>query len=382
MPEITTDIEFKQELKKLSDSSLNECMQCGTCTVVCSLSPQEKPFPRKEMIWAGWGLKDKLIGSGDVWLCHQCGDCSTYCPRGVKPSDVLAAVRQISYRHYARPRFMGKILSKPQWLPVATIIPVVVISAILMMAGTFRIPEGEVLYSKFFPHGWLNGSFTLITLFFYGMWVSGLRLFWKDLEKGSKEMQKSDGFMKSLYSIIKSKIILHSEFGKCKTQRSRQTAHILVFFGFIMLLVVTAFAIVATFTHSYPLKFTHPFKILGNVAGLMLVTGLTMMIFNRLFNKKDYGNSGYADWLLLISMLLLTISGLIVELARFQNWHYAYHLYFFHLVCVWFVIMYLPYTKFGHLVYRTLALTHAASTGRNEPAHSVGQEKSPATAST
>ncbi|MBN2481669.1 MAG: 4Fe-4S dicluster domain-containing protein, partial [Bacteroidales bacterium] len=236
MAEIKANIGFKLELKELSNSSLNECMQCGTCTAVCSLSPIERPFPRKEMIWAGWGLKDKLVGNGDVWLCHQCGDCSTYCPRGVKPSDVLAAIRQISYRHYAKPRFMGEILSKPQGLPVSILIPVVVITIILMMAGTFRIPEGEVLYSKFFPHAWLNGSFTLITVYFYGLWVTGLRQFWKDLKKGSPDSKASKGFIKSLFILIRSKIIFHSEFGKCKTQRSRQTAHILMFYGFILLL--------------------------------------------------------------------------------------------------------------------------------------------------
>ena len=34
-----------------------------------------------------------------------------------------------------------------------------------------------------------------------------------------------------------------------------------------MLLLVTAFAIYAAVTHNYPLGFSNPFKILGNVAG-------------------------------------------------------------------------------------------------------------------
>ena len=160
MKNISPDIDFKRELKRSSGSSLNECIQCGTCSAVCSLAPADKPFPRKEMIWAAWGLKDKLIANTDIWLCHQCGDCSTYCPRGVNPADVLSSVRQMVYKQNARPAFLGKIVSEPNWLSVAILIPVVVIAGIIFLAGTLTIPDGPVNYSTFFPHAWLNSSFT------------------------------------------------------------------------------------------------------------------------------------------------------------------------------------------------------------------------------
>ncbi len=364
MIEITPDIQFKKELRKVSKAPLNECIQCGTCSVVCSLAPDDRPFPRKEMIWAGWGLKDKLVANTDVWLCHQCGDCSTYCPRGVKPADVLSAVRQITYKQYARPKFLGTMLSHPKWLPVALLIPIVIISAILKLAGTFTIPEGPVNYSAFFPHGWLNSSFTLITFLSYGLAATGLFRFWKDMKKNFPDFSLEKGFFNCFRQSLGS-IMTHSKFGECSSQKPRKIAHFLVFYGFILLLFVTAYAIVAAITHNYPLGLYNPFKIAGNIAGLMLLTGLGLMIFNRLFNKKNFGNSNYSDWLLLISILLLTISGIVVEVARFQNWSSAYHLYFFHLVCVWFVIIYLPYTKFGHLIYRTLAMMFARSIGRN-----------------
>ena len=68
--------------------------------------------------------------------------------------------------------------------------------------------------------------------------------------------------------------------------------------------------------------------------------------------------------LLLVAIALLTLSGTLVQMARFQDWALAYHLYFFHLVAVWFVIMYLPFTKLGHVFYRTTALLYARSIGR------------------
>ena len=365
MINLKPDIAFKRELEKISGASLSSCMQCGTCSVVCNLSPDEKPFPRKEMVYAGWGMKEKLVGNPDVWLCHQCGDCSTHCPRGVNPADVLAATREATYRRYATPRFMGRLLTRPAFLPMAILLPVVVITGIIFLAGTLAIPDGPVNYSKFFPHVWLNSSFTLLTLFSYGVASLGIVRFWKELNRhefeGSKERK---GFFASFMK-VKNDILLHSRFSKCERNRGRKVSHLLVFYGFVLLLLVTLYAIYAAVSGRYPLSPVNPFKILGNVASLMLITGLGIMIFNRLARREGTERSSYSDWLFLVAMFLLTVSGVLVQLARFGDWSAAYHLYFFHLVCVWFVIIYLPYTKFGHLVYRTVAMTYALSVNRS-----------------
>jgi len=363
MIEVKPDIGFKRELVRMSGSPLNQCVQCGNCSAVCTLAPEERPFPRKEMIWAGWGLHDRLIGNVDIWLCHQCGDCSSYCPREVKPADVVAAVRQISYRHYARPAFLGKLVSEPAWLPVAILIPVAVIITILSVAGTFRIPEGAVDYSAFFPHALLNVSFSAITLLSYGLASVGIGRFWKDMKILNPPDQSYRGAGKHIFPVLR-EIVLHANFSRCNSRKSGMIAHILLFFGFVLLIFVTIYAIWATFADKYPFPVTNPFKITGNVASLMIYAGLAIMIQQRLTNKNVFGKSGYGDWLLIISIGLLAISGTLVELARFGNWGIAYHLYFFHLVAVWFVIIYLPFTKMGHIFYRTAGLLYARSIGR------------------
>jgi quinone-modifying oxidoreductase subunit QmoC len=87
------DVSFIKEIGKLGGDTLKKCFQCATCSVACPISPDTKPFPRKEMIAASWGLKDRLVSNLDIWLCHHCGDCTAMCPRGAKPGDVLGAVR-------------------------------------------------------------------------------------------------------------------------------------------------------------------------------------------------------------------------------------------------------------------------------------------------
>jgi quinone-modifying oxidoreductase subunit QmoC len=362
MNEIKPDIGFKRELSRLSGSQLNQCMQCGNCSAVCALAPAERPFPRKEMIWSGWGLKDKLIGNVDIWLCHQCGDCSSYCPRDVKPADVLSSVRQLSYQHYARPRFLGKLVSNPKFLPLAIAIPVVVIITILTLAGTFSIPDGPVDYSAFFPHGLLNGTFSAITLLFYLLAANGIGRFWKDMK--GQTPPGATGMKKLPLLPVLGEILSHSSFSGCASRKPGKLAHMLLFFGFALLVLVTLYAIWATVSHNYPLPMGNPFKILGNLASLMIYTGLGIMTWQRLVNKSIFGKSGYTDWLLLAAIALLTLSGTLVQLARFGDWALAYHLYFFHLVSVWFVIMYLPFTKLGHIFYRTTALLYARSIGR------------------
>ena len=116
---VEPDLDFIRALNRQGGDSLKKCFQCGTCSATCSLSPDSEPFPRKEMAWAAWGMKDRLLRDPDVWLCYQCNDCSTICPRGGRPGDVLAAVRQECVLHYAVPRFLGRWVGQPQCDPAA-----------------------------------------------------------------------------------------------------------------------------------------------------------------------------------------------------------------------------------------------------------------------
>ncbi len=363
MLKIKPNIQFIKELSKDSNSPLKQCMQCGNCSVVCNLSPDKDPFPRKEMMWASWGLKDKLMGDPDIWLCHQCGDCTEYCPRGVKPGDVLLALRNYTYTHYARPKFLGKLISKPKFLPLIIAIPVVIILLILMLVGTLQIPEGTVNYSKLFPHAYLNSSFGILALLTFIGVAFSIRDFWKDMSLRIPAPKKNSIF-KSLILTVE-EIFLHKKFQSCNTRKSWFILHLMMFWGFAILLLVTAFAVLAVIFFKYPFDFWHPVKIAGNIAGIILFFSSGIILIQRLFKRPKAGNTSYPDRLFLTTFNLLVLSGFVVEIARLQDWSLAYHLYFLHLVCVWVVIIYLPFTKFGHIIYRTVAVTFAKVIGRN-----------------
>jgi quinone-modifying oxidoreductase subunit QmoC len=111
---IDPDLDFINKVGALGGDDVKKCYQCATCSVACPISPDTRPFPRKEMIAASWGLKDKLVGNADIWLCHNCGDCSTRCPREAKPADVLAAVRTYTIEEYAQPKALAKAMKDPK----------------------------------------------------------------------------------------------------------------------------------------------------------------------------------------------------------------------------------------------------------------------------
>ena len=107
------------------------------------------------------------------------------------------------------------------------------------------------------------------------------------------------------------KIFKHSDFRNCNTNRFRSVAHLLVFWGFGLLLFVTFFAILAVIFFEYPMNFLHPVKIAGNIGGLFLIIGCTIMIIQKIKEKKhSKGKRAYAEWLFIISLFLLTLSGI------------------------------------------------------------------------
>ena len=120
--------------------------------------------------------------------------------------------------------------------------------------------------------------------------------------------------------------------------------------------------------HSFfalPIELPHPVKILGALSGLALVIGGGMLIIRRWQNRDDVGANGYADYLFLYMLFLVGFTGMLSWLTRLIGVPMlAYIVYFIHLVVVFFLLWYMPYSKFAHMFYRTLALVYARSVGR------------------
>ncbi|MCP4569384.1 MAG: heterodisulfide reductase [FCB group bacterium] len=383
---INPDLDFIREIRKAGGDTVKKCFQCATCSVVCNLSPADKPFPRKEMIDTQWGRSDRLAIDPDIWLCYQCNDCSIHCPRGAKPGDVMAAVRAFVYKKFAVPSFMGQALANPTWLPILLLVPILLIFACINLTaptdemGAFLFTQpGVIDFNLFMPHSTVDALFVLGNIIIFSMAAIGFIRFWKALQDRGDTRVMS--FWQALGPVLL-EVITHSRFNKCDANKPRSVAHIMVLAGFVGAMITTGMVFVFIFIphylgllgfeqfHSFfslPLELPHPVKFLGAASGLMLFLGTGIMIFRRWGDPDTVGATGYADNLFLYIIFLTGLTGMTSWILRvMEAANLAYFSYFLHIVFVFFLLWYMPYSKFAHMFYRVLALTHARMIGRQE----------------
>lgn len=381
------DMKFVNEIVKGGGESLKKCYQCATCSVVCNLTPDDKPFPRKEMIYAQWGLKDKLFPNPDIWLCHQCSDCTAYCPRGAKPGEVLNAVRKLSIENYAVPKSLARAVGSPSFLVLLFAVPVVIFLLILAALGHLNpmdIPRneaGKISYAVFLPSLYIDSVFVPIATFAVVVFVIGISKYWKDMARAAGPLSPKGSVVDNVVSTI-SEIIAHKRFEQCNVTKDRKLAHMLVFFSFIGLAITTAWAVLYLYGPSImkhlgmtpfswmlgesPYPLTDPVKVLANLSALGLLIGINLVVSNRLKNKEIAGSGGYYDWLFINIVYLIMATGILAEVLRLADIAVlAYPVYFVHLVVIFFLFAYAPYSKMAHMVYRATAMVFAKQIERD-----------------
>jgi len=45
------------------------------------------------------GMRDEILSSNSMWLCLSCYLCTERCPRGVKVTDIMYALKRLAIRH-------------------------------------------------------------------------------------------------------------------------------------------------------------------------------------------------------------------------------------------------------------------------------------------
>lgn len=380
---IRPDLKFVNEIIKGGGESLKKCYQCATCSVVCNVTPDDRPFPRKEMVLAQWGQKESLISSPDVWLCHQCSDCTAYCPRGAKPGEVLNAIRKQSIKEAALVPLFAKIATDPKLIWLLFAIPMVLFYVIMPHKSIDAVPlneEGKMAYHLFmpvFPH--IDVTFILTAIFAAVSAFVGIKRLWARMEANAGPVQSSGSLMQDIVASVKT-ILAHSRFADCNVNRLRQWGHMLLFYAFAGLALVTTWAIVYLYGHEFlgipafgpfhfgesPYPISDPVKILALVSSAAFAIGLAIIILNRLGKAAKAGIGSYFDWIFILIVAGVGVTGMLSWALRLAEMKIGYVVYYFHLVFVWSLFAYAPYSKFAHLFYRTTAMVFARRSGREK----------------
>jgi quinone-modifying oxidoreductase subunit QmoC len=367
---ISPDLDFVKDVIKSGGESLKKCYQCATCTVVCNVTPDENPFPRKEMIQAQWGLKDELFQNPDIWLCHQCNDCTAYCPRGAKPGEVLGAVRKLSIARYSKPAFLANMVGDAKWLLPLIAFPAVLLLLMLGAAGNIPFTNalatsgGKIIFADFLPLiPYLDGTFMAAAAFAGLVFTMGVLGYWKDLSIGGKPEGNLVG---ALISTV-GDIVSHKKFSQCDEASGRKIAHLLVFGGFVLLLIATNIGLLYEWVlhRPGPYPITDPIKWFGNLGAIALAVGFVLVVINRLSMSEKSGIGSYYDWLFLGVVGAVGATGILAFAFRVGEMATAaYSVYFLHLVSIFFLFAYAPYSKMAHMVYRTTAMVYSNMSGR------------------
>ena len=148
------DPEFAQWVTHFAGSErIRSCMQCGLCSASCPLAPYMDYTPRRLMHMAREGFKKDVLSSLTIWLCTSCYACMVECPRAIRASEIMYALKRRAIQEGAYPRGFA--------------IPVLAQEFTRMVRRTGRVTEIRLVLRVFLR----TSRWRLL-----GMWRLGLRL--------------------------------------------------------------------------------------------------------------------------------------------------------------------------------------------------------------
>lgn len=86
------------KIAELSGQDLYACYQCGKCSGDCPSVTQMEILPNQVIRLLQIGLPEVALQYNTIWICASCYTCTVRCPRGIDPSRIMEALRQVNLR--------------------------------------------------------------------------------------------------------------------------------------------------------------------------------------------------------------------------------------------------------------------------------------------
>jgi ferredoxin len=379
------------DLAKFGAVDVSACFSCGTCTATCPLVDVDASFPRRMIRYAEIGLTDDLLGSKELWTCYQCGLCSDSCPTGADPAQFMATARRYAVAGYDRTG-LARILSTR---PLAGSVVAFALAAFfaLFLYATHGPQDTERLsLFTFVPAEAVHWTGIAVMAALAVAGVSGAVTMARRVGRREGVAMASlvrtaaarRATVAALWSALGVESLGQRRFRQdCHDDgppaeppyRRRWLVHALSIWGFLGLLAATALDWGLDLTGVKPtgtsVALWYPTRLLGTLAGVSLVYGVTMFAVARWRHEgRAAAVSTPGDWLLLALLWLTGVTGFVIEVALYlpdaPAW--GYWVFLVHVAVAMELMLLLPFTKFAHAIYRPLALFfHARHRGRTMP---------------
>lgn len=353
---IEPDLKFKEDLAEFGGSTFNKCYQCATCSAACSLSPDENPFPRKEMIWIMWGLKDRLIRDPDIWACHYCGDCSTKCPRAANPGELMMALRRYAIATYDWTGISRLLYTSRSWEIGVIVFVGLVVVGLFALSGAFaadRMVTSEVQVSTFIPVDWVHyGDWVMAGILTFFLLTNSFRMcrFMLDGQKIPLPV-----FITELKTFV-IHMTTQKKWRQCDGKSTRWLKHFMLVIGYSTMFLLVMFFL--PYLQVDTSQFTWV-SLLGYYATFAILYFSGDALISRMRKREEIHKFSHdSDWMFLILLFLTGLTGILMHGFRLMGLPLAtYYMYVVHLaVAVPMLVVEVPFMKWAHLMYRPLAL--------------------------
>jgi ferredoxin len=386
---VPVDLGLYPDIRRFGATDVSACFSCGTCTAACPLSTAGDPFPRRMIRYAQLGMKDALLSSKELWACYGCGDCAESCPTQADPSGFMAAARRYAIASYDRTRIARTMYTRPL---LGTVIAVLLAALFaLFMYGAHGPQSGESLaIFEFIPAELIHdiGIVVMIVVTFAG--VAGVislaraiarreGVGWASVFGGRAALARA-GRAASV-AIARESLAQRRFRDDCDPgdpplplYRRRWLLHAVTVWGFLGLLAATlldyGLDLLGIKETGAPVPIWYPVRLLGTVAGVLLVYGVTMLIVDRYRGaNRSVRKSTTADWMLLGLLWVTGVTGFAIELALYlpdvPTW--GYWVFLLHVAVAMELVLLAPFMKLAHAVYRPVALFFVALAKENRP---------------
>lgn len=373
---VRADPKLLSDLKRCGDVNIEACFNCGNCSAVCSMTTEDESFPRKLIRYAQIGMTDKFLGSKELWLCYNCGQCSDTCPRQAEPARFMMTARCYAITHYDILGLSTRMCCSPLFAITFSIL-LAVILGLFMYTQTQPMPTNTLKLFEFLPYKFIH-DFGLGAIFFLA--IVGLigilrminsiaranNLSLKNFISGSKM-----NWLEAIWDAVVIQALAQKRYrDDCDAKEnihgwylSKWFVHAATMWGFLGLLAATILNYILDIVGLKPtgtlVPIWYPVRLLGTLAGLLFIYGVTVLIIRRWKQSdKAHSHSRTPDWVFLVILWLAGVSGFFVEIGIYlpnpPMW--VYWIFLFHVTVSMELLLLLPYSKFAHAIYRTIAL--------------------------